>query len=594
MILSGFQYAKKHSPETYCCFGLSALILICVFSPVLSGADFIFQNQTKLLLVVTALALAGCITILIKSVATSNVPIAFSPLDWLLSAYLGYLLLQLIFYQVDTKYILTILCLASCYFLFRQIPVCRFKGLLYLLPVFAVIRIIYGYSRLSEPWQGLSDITGGFYNTGIFGGFVAMGFVAASGLIFFQKPHKYYIGKILLGIILIPLTIQLIYSQSRASWLAAIAGTVIFSLPVFKKPAKFKAVVLVAVLLIIGILFSSKLYHFKKDSADGRLLIWTVSWNLFKEKPLTGFGPDGFRKNYMLRQGDYLKNHPDSPWTMLAGDTSSPFNELLKTGIEQGAIGLLFMFGIIFAVCLSPAGVPLWQAVLAVNFTFSCFSYPFSFLQFQVLTIYCLAAVARTEQPVALSVPDLIRKRWALAALALCCILLLPLYNYARVTQRWNRAMRTLPRNRDHALEEFRLLYPSLKRNSLFLNIYGGNLQLAGRYAEAVRPLEEALQQHASYHTLLLLGESYGKTKEYEKAEKTYEKASQLFPSAFMPHYSLAKLFWEQHDYRRARLKARETMNKPVKIDRPEIDWMKEEMQEILNPDSTMNAIIIE
>lgn len=151
--------------------------------------------------------------------------------------------------------------------------------------------------------------------------------------------------------------------------------------------------------------------------------------------------------------------------------------------------------------------------------------------------------------------------------------------------------MRTFHRDREHALEEFGRLYPCLKCNSLFLNVYGGNLQLAGRYAEAVRPLEEAMQQHASYHTLLLLGESYEKTKEYKKAEKAYETASQQFPAAFRPHCKLAKLFWEQGDYQRARRKARETIDKPVKIDRPEIDRMKEEMQAILEADSTMDAI---
>jgi uncharacterized membrane protein len=99
-------------------------------------------------------------------------------------------------------------------------------GLLYFLPVLVTVQIIYGYNYLTEPWQGFADIKGRFYNTGIFGGFVAMGFVTTLSLIFSQKSKKYYIDKILLGIILIPITIQLLYSQSRAAWLAAIAGTI--------------------------------------------------------------------------------------------------------------------------------------------------------------------------------------------------------------------------------------------------------------------------------------------------------------------------------------------------------------------------------
>jgi hypothetical protein len=56
-------------------------------------------------------------------------------------------------------------------------------ALFYLLSVLIVVQIIYGYNHLTESWQGLSDITGAFYNTGIFGGLVALGFVIGLGLI---------------------------------------------------------------------------------------------------------------------------------------------------------------------------------------------------------------------------------------------------------------------------------------------------------------------------------------------------------------------------------------------------------------------------
>ncbi|GHT77041.1 hypothetical protein AGMMS50262_17070 [Bacteroidia bacterium] len=105
------------------------------------------------------------------------------------------------------------------------------KYLLYLLPVFVVFQTIDGYNRLAYPWQGLSDITGIFDNTGIFGGFVAMGLVAALGLIAPQPPEggvkeakTVAVSKILLFLLLIPIVVQLIYTQSRAAWVAAIAG----------------------------------------------------------------------------------------------------------------------------------------------------------------------------------------------------------------------------------------------------------------------------------------------------------------------------------------------------------------------------------
>lgn len=46
---------------------------------------------------------------------------------------------------------------------------------------------------------------------------------------------------------------------------------------------------------VVLVLFMGWLYHFKAAFADGRLLIWKVTMQMVKEKPLAGFGPHGFR-----------------------------------------------------------------------------------------------------------------------------------------------------------------------------------------------------------------------------------------------------------------------------------------------------------
>ncbi|GHT55149.1 ligase [Bacteroidia bacterium] len=456
----------------------------------------------------------------------------------------------------------------------------------YLLPVLVVVQIIYGYNHLTEPWQGLSDSTGAFYNTGIFGGLVALGFVTGLGLIVLTKPQKYYIDKILLGIILIPITIQLIYSQSRAAWLAAIAGIIVLLFPVFRKLTKITVVVLISVLLIFGILFSVKLYHFKKDSADGRLLIWTVSWNLFKEKPLTGFGPDGFQKNYMFRQGDYLKEHPDSPWADLADDTTSPFNEFLKVAVEQGIIGLLFVFGIVFVTAKAQKSRK-EQAVLTALIVFACFSYPFSFIAFQIVWMVCLASIANKQEAV-LS----FRGLWVKSAMTVFVVTvgfsLYSLCKYQQAVKQWNKATAILE---DKTIPELQALYPILKHNALFVFIYGNALYYAERHPEAIIQLEEALQLYPNSQTLLRLGESYEKTGNDAKALDTWQIASYMKPSSFTPHYNIAKLYYNRSNCRRAKEVANKVLTKKMKINHPKIDWMKQEMREFLDCNSTRNKI---
>ncbi len=58
-----------------------------------------------------------------------------------------------------------------------------------------------------------------------------MGFVTILGLMRFKNR----ISRIVLSILLAPITIQLIYSQSRAAWIAAIVGVAVLAFPFFRR-----------------------------------------------------------------------------------------------------------------------------------------------------------------------------------------------------------------------------------------------------------------------------------------------------------------------------------------------------------------------
>ena len=85
--------------------------------------------------------------------------------------------------------------------------------------------------------------------------------------------------------------------------------------------------------LVAAVVF---LYHYKQDSADGRLLIWRCTWSVIRESPWIGYGIGGFQAQYMDAQADYFKAHPGSPYVMLADNTQAPFNEYLGLLTEFG------------------------------------------------------------------------------------------------------------------------------------------------------------------------------------------------------------------------------------------------------------------
>ena len=570
--------------------GLSFLILLYAFSPVWLGNNFVFQNQTGLTVVITVLSAAGCACILIKRIYVSSILKLVTWLDLSVFGYFAYLLLQLFFYPVSSEYVLKILCLPLLYFLFRQVPVRHASGLLYLLPILTIVHIIYGYNCLAYPWQGISNVTGGFTNTGIFGGFVAMGFVSALGLLLSSKRP---VVRIVLGVLLIPVTVQLIFSNSRAAYVAAVAGTLILSIPAFRKLTKWKAVIFVSALLIACALFSIKLYHLRQDSVDGRLLIWTVGGNMFTEKPITGFGPNGFQKNYPLRQGEYFKTHPDSPSADLAGDISSPFNEWLKTGVEQGIIGLLFVFGIFFMAFGNTTSPPVLRATAAALILFACFSYPFDFVAFQVLGMFCIASIASAQKSIGIARLSALRpfKNIAVKVVATCLIaitggiiLYVSLSSYGDI-KNWNRTIYSFSPDDEQKITGLQTLYPALKRNAPFDFVYGSALFDAERYREAIPLLEESKELFPSSETFVLLGETYEKTGDYIQALNAWDTASYIKPALFTPHYDMAKLYFKMGDYKLAKQKAGEILSKKVKVNTPKIDQIKKEMQTIYTSD---------
>ncbi|MEG0153711.1 MAG: O-antigen ligase family protein [Cellulosilyticaceae bacterium] len=99
-------------------------------------------------------------------------------------------------------------------------------------------------------------------------------------------------------------------ADSRASWIALLVA-VSRSIYVYCLQSKnrfslfFSRFKSVAFLLVVISFYG--LYQLKPDSAQGRLLIWKVTLSMINEKPLTGFGPEGFATYYMHYQAAYLE-----------------------------------------------------------------------------------------------------------------------------------------------------------------------------------------------------------------------------------------------------------------------------------------------
>lgn len=171
------------------------------------------------------------------------------------------------------------------------------------------------------------------------------------------------------AITIISILLVLPAARSRAAWLGAIAGCVFVAwykfklgqlfkqqsyqtIKFFKRIIKVRNCVLLAILAVFLLAGSFTLYRYKKDSADGRILIWTVTSNIIKDYPIVGVGQDMFKAHYMDYQADYFRNHTDSKYALVADDNKYAFNEFLNIWTENGAIGLLLFLSVLVFVFL--------------------------------------------------------------------------------------------------------------------------------------------------------------------------------------------------------------------------------------------------
>lgn len=143
------------------------------------------------------------------------------------------------------------------------------------------------------------------------------------------------------------------------------------------------------------LVFGAGLYFLKKDSADGRLLMWIVSLRAICGHPVFGSGIGGFHKAFSDSQKEYFMANPDSSFASVAGAPEYAFNDFLEVGVEQGLVGLLLFTSIIVvSVCKLLRGKEeIGYGLIALSVC-AMFSYPFSLLLFRVLGCLFVARAA--------------------------------------------------------------------------------------------------------------------------------------------------------------------------------------------------------
>lgn len=438
------------------------------------------------------------------------------------------------------------------------------------------------FFRLIPSFNRFYSYTGSFENPAVFAMLLSLCVPIGVYLGFRETTSKSF-GKVIWTLTLM-LFVFIVFSESRTGLIAATVSSLIVIVSesesirnkVWNKRTLF-------ILIPIGLIVLFLLYRFKADSANGRLLMWRVCWEMIKDKPIAGYGLNGFTVHYMQYQADYLALHPDSPFILLADNVNNPFNEYLLVLVNYGIAGFLVLSGLLVLLFRKLLRQPnecryLYVGLALAIMIWSFFSYPFSMPFIWVIAALIVVSVfygtGRNNKRI---VP--------VAIIVFSAIGIAESVHYYRPEREWKIiSQRSLMGETEAVLPDYERLHDPLKSNGRFLYNYGAELHYSKHYDESLRILEECERYIFDYDVLMLKGDCYQNLGDTLKAVCNYDYAARMVPNKFQPLYCKMNLFLAQKDTSKAVNVAAVILSKEIKIDRSKtVQRIIREAQEVID-----------
>ena len=339
--------------------------------------------------------------------------------------------------------------------------------------------------------------------------------------------------------------------------------------------------------IIIVVIVLVLLYHIKASSANGRLFVWSICWDLIKERPLFGYGVGGFEKYYMDAQAAYFCLHPDSSFGLLADNIKHPFNEYIKLTINYGMVGLavsIFLLTVIIRRILkSEENVKTIRLGVISSIIVMCqFSYPFHYA-----AIWYIAAVAII--PIFFEETTGINGRGALRSLRILrpvfwVLLFTMLLRMMYLELKWaEMARRSLAGQTQRMLPHYDKMKPQMLHNPLFLYNYAAELNYVGRHEESLILAEECKLGWNDYDVQMLLADNHFNLSNYNEALIKYETAHNMCPNRFVPLYKQFKIYKAQGDTASMINIGNEILTKKIKVPSRDVDMIINAVRNELN-----------
>ncbi len=436
-------------------------------------------------------------------------------------------------------------------------------------------------------------ISGTFHNSGIYAIYTTSILLFAVGIYSAEDSIRNLSGRVLKALSLICILSAIVIvpsTNSRTSWLAITGGlTALFFIRNKGKiyiPEQLKRVLFPSVFLA-GIALLVTLYYFKKDSADGRLVIWKTSFLAIQDNPLTGFGFGQMPGKFSRYQANYFQSNPEAAFRF-SDTTHYIFNDALQLTVENGLIGLVLGLGMMLVVMRNIfksaffesyrlgaiAGMTGLLIAATTSYPFQMISPGFLFFFFAMLA---LPAGSYNSREVGTRLGS---SFFLMFVFVLTSFLGFYQYKIWKCKQQILTAKRCISaEDFDCAVAYYEKALKILPGELSVLPGYGLAFLKLGKYQESIVVMEQASRHMSDYFLFCNLGIAYTRIGSYGKAADRFRSAIEMMPNRMYPRFLLANMLRESGNLPEAEKVALEIVGMPVKIESSATRSMREDMK---------------
>lgn len=450
------------------------------------------------------------------------------------------------------------ICLLTLYLVVRLVRGLNYHYVYYSAMMALTILSVWGYLQyfgVTASYHSLFTITGPYHNPGVLGGIMCflLSIIICGSIPMLSLLHKSKRAFCMVFFVIVFSLPAFIMTYARAAWLALIMAVLYMCYTKYKSVLVGKKIVCLFCLIGCMMTFVCFLYWLKPVSASGRLLIWKVSMQMIKDRPLTGFGRNGFEANYLYYQVDYIQTKASAQEKYVAGNIHHAFNEPIRIAVEHGTVGLilytLFVLLILRLPTKNSIAAHTAKSLILAIMVWGMFSYPNQvFVMMAMLVLSCAILLKQYSR---IAVRNYCRVRvlawnirlFFLLLLLLATILLYKHYYLYRDIYVYQKNVRLEEEVKNPAkIRQFHEKLPTDVSVSLF---YAYILQKGQAEKELMEVIHFLEKTYPTPSLFIQKGEFLQRTYCFSEAEKAYILASAMVPTKQKARYKLALLYYQ-------------------------------------------------